>query len=103
MVEAEVLVADNQDPAPRYRLVSVISSEPDNGLGDGNTSNDIVVVDDTHVKLRAERSVFGSGRIYTLTYEVVDFCGNSAEAKAEVRVPHYKKRNGKRLCRLLSI
>ena len=49
-------------------LVSVTSNEPDNGLGDGDTANDIVIVDDLTVKLRAERSGTGNGRIYTLTW-----------------------------------
>jgi hypothetical protein len=37
-------------------LVSVASNEPDDGLGDGDTANDIVIVDDFTFKLRAERS-----------------------------------------------
>jgi thiol:disulfide interchange protein DsbD len=59
------------------------------GSGDGNTVNDIVTVDDLHVKLRAERSGNGSGRIYTMTYVATDACGNSSEtASTTVTVPH---------------
>ena len=76
-VTATVVVSDNFDPNPTVELVSVTSNEPDNGLGDGDTANDIVIVDDYHFKLRAERSGNGDGRIYTITYKVTDDCGNS--------------------------
>lgn len=67
--------------------LSVTSNEPDNGRGDGNTVDDIVIIDDYEFKLRAERSGLGTGRIYTITYEVTDNCGNTATASAEVSVP----------------
>lgn len=45
-VQATVNAADNFDPNPTVTLVSVTSNEPDNGEGDGNTVNDIVIIDD---------------------------------------------------------
>ena len=69
-------------------FVSVTSNEPDNGLGDGDTPDDIVIEDDFTFKLRAERSGTGDGRIYTITYEVTDACGNSTMATATVTVPY---------------
>ncbi len=69
-------------------LVSVTSSEPDNGLGDGDTANDIVINADGTVSLRAERSGTGSGRIYTITYKATDIAGNSTTASAISVVPH---------------
>ena len=69
-------------------LVSVTSNEPDNGDDDGNTVNDIVIVDDFAFNLRAERSGIGSGRFYTITYQVTDACGNSTVATATVTVPY---------------
>ncbi len=92
-VEVQVsvdLVEDNFDPNPLVTLVSVTSNEPDDGLGDGDTPVDIVIVDDFSFKLRAERSGTGEGRIYTITYQVTDACGNSTEATATVTVPHDK-------------
>jgi hypothetical protein len=68
-------------------LVSATSNEPDNGLGDGDTPNDIVVVDDLTVKLRAERSGTGTGRVYTLTWEATNACGATTTASATVTVP----------------
>jgi hypothetical protein len=80
------------DPAPKVELVSVTSNEPDNGLGDGDTSNDIsgatLGTDDRYVQVRAERAGGGSGRVYTFTYRVTDASGNSTEASATVTVPH---------------
>jgi predicted extracellular nuclease len=68
-------------------LASVTSNEPDNGLGDGDTANDIVIVDDFIFKLRAERSGNGTGRVYTITYQVTNTCGATATASATVTVP----------------
>jgi predicted extracellular nuclease len=85
-VTASVSVTD-ADPGATVELVSVTSNEPDNGEDDGNTINDIVIVDDFHFKLRAERSGVGTGRVYTITYLVTDACGNSTSASATVTVP----------------
>lgn len=86
-VVATVQAADNWDPNPTVSLVSVTSNEPDDGLGDGDTAEDIVIVDDYTFYLRAERSGTGQGRVYTITYEVTDACGNSTLASATVAVP----------------
>jgi predicted extracellular nuclease len=88
-VEATVDVFDASGETT-LTLVSVTSNEPDDGQGDGNTTNDIVIVDDYTFKLRAERSGSGDGRIYTITYRVTDACGNSTVATATVTVPHSK-------------
>ena len=40
-IRATVSATDECDPNPAVRLVSVTSSEPDNGPGDGNTTGDI--------------------------------------------------------------
>jgi hypothetical protein len=89
-VTATVVASDNVDPNPVVRLESITSNEPDNGLGDGDTANDIVIVDDFHFKLRAERSGKGEGRIYTITYKVTDACGNVTFATVTVSVPKSK-------------
>lgn len=69
-------------------LLSVASNEPDNGLGDGDKADDIVIIDDFTFNLRAERAGSGDGRIYTITYLVTNVCGNSTTVTATVTVPH---------------
>ncbi|MBK5266764.1 MAG: ExeM/NucH family extracellular endonuclease [Acidimicrobiia bacterium] len=86
-VEATIAVSDNFDTNPTIVLVSVTSNEPDNGEDDGDTVNDIVIVDDFHFQLRAERSGVGQGRTYTITYQVTDDCGNTAVSSVTVFVP----------------
>lgn len=88
-VEATVSAADDSDPAPQVTLESVTSNEPDNapGGGDGNTTSDVVIVDDDSFRLRAERDENGSGRVYTITYRATDACGNSTTESATVAVP----------------
>lgn len=71
------------------RIASVSSDEPENGPGDGNTLNDIVIAANCKsVKLRAERINNGNGRVYTITLKVTDAAGNVATATAKVTVPH---------------
>ena len=42
-VTISVAATDDTDPAPTAQIVSVTSNEPDDGLGDGDTSGDIVI------------------------------------------------------------
>jgi predicted extracellular nuclease len=86
-VSVTAIASDNFDPDPSVSLVGIMVNEPDNGEGDGNTSNDVVIVDDFTFQLRAERSGQGDGRTYKITYEVTDSCGNSAIDSTIVSVP----------------
>lgn len=76
-----------------YRIVSVTSNEPDNGLGDGDTANDIKITGAMTVDLRAERSGKGNGRTYTITVEAKDAAGNTSTKTVAVSVP--KNQSGK--------
>ncbi len=87
-VKVNVTASDAADPSPKIAFVSITSNEPDNGKGDGNTTPDIVIVDNFTFQLMAERSGMGSGRTYTITYKATDASGNSATASVVVEVPH---------------
>lgn len=82
-----VTIYDPSDPSPTLTFVSVTSNEPDDGLADGRTVNDIVIIDDFTFKLRAERAATGPGRVYTITYQVTNMFGDSVTASATVAVP----------------
>ena len=93
-IAATVDVTDICDPAPTFVLTSITSDEPDNGqgIGDGNTTNDIQDGDlgtpDLAFKLRAERAGRLDGRTYTVTYTAMDASGNMASDSATVFVRH---------------
>jgi hypothetical protein len=86
-VETTVDVTDNVDTGLSPVLVSVTSNEPDNGLGDGDMPDDIVILDDFTFQLRAERAGLGDGRVYTITYMATDSCGNTTYKSVTVTVP----------------
>ena len=90
-ITATVTASDPSGRAPVIRLVSITSSEPDNGLGDGDTANDIqgaaFGTDDRVFQLRAERKEHGPGRIYYITYSATGPSGIVATASAQVIVP----------------
>ncbi|WP_430816766.1 FlgD immunoglobulin-like domain containing protein [Carboxylicivirga sp. RSCT41] len=70
---------------------SVMSDEADNGNGDGNTENDVVIADDCRsVQLRKERSGGGNGRVYSICIGVSDESDNMATDTITVVVPHDK-------------
>ena len=91
-VNMDLVVMDSCDPDPTVTLISLISSEPDNGQGDGNTINDIQEADfgtdDRTFLLRAERMGGGSGRLYTATYNATDASGNATDGEVQILVPH---------------
>jgi sugar lactone lactonase YvrE len=76
-------------------IVKITSDELENGNGDGNTPDDIVIAPGCKsAQLRAEREGGGDGRVYTITFKVVDAAGNFATATATVTVPRSRGGNG---------
>jgi photosystem II stability/assembly factor-like uncharacterized protein len=72
-------------------VLTVTSSEPINGLGDGDTAPDWIVVSDHLVKLRAERSGKGKGRTYTVTTTCTDASGNVTTKTSTLFIPANQK------------
>jgi hypothetical protein len=65
----------------------VTSNEPVNGTEDGDTAPDWQIINKNLVKLRAERSGIGTGRIYTITVRCTDQYGNHTFKTVLVTVP----------------
>ena len=90
-VSATVAAADVCAGAVPVVLDAITSSEPDDALGDGDTSGDIsgaaLGTPDTTFALRAERRGSGPGRVYTVIYRATDQSGNADTGTAAVRVP----------------
>jgi hypothetical protein len=97
-IALDVRTADVCDRAPSLTLTSITMSdggettafEPAIGAaaGRGRTTNDIQVGADGTIRLRAERSGRGTGRIYSITYTATDASGRRSSATATVTVPH---------------
>jgi hypothetical protein len=85
-------VADNCDRAAAVSCaLGVVSSEPVDGLGDGDTAPDWKILDSHHVRLRPERAGSGTGRIYTISVTCGDSRGHSSTRAMDVVVPKSQK------------
>lgn len=82
-------VKDNTDPKPTVWL-DVKSSQADSGLGADDLPNDIQVVNNNLVKLRAE--LYSRHRVYTITVFAKDKDGNVSSRKVKVLVPKFRRR-----------
>jgi hypothetical protein len=87
MVPITIAVVASDNTGYTARIRSVASSEPDNGLGDGDTAGDIQITGDLTLNLRAERSGRGDGRVYTITVDVSDAYGHTVTRTCTVSVP----------------
>jgi hypothetical protein len=85
-------VSDNCDAAPTWAFDSCSSDQPDNGLGDGNTTDDCVLDEDAQgFCARSERAgQILEGRRYDLGIEATDACANVSDATeiGNIHVPH---------------
>ena len=69
-------------------IQKVTSDETEEGGGDGNTLNDIIIAADCKsFQVRAERRNSADGRVYTVTFQVTDSEGNVGTKTAEIHVP----------------
>ena len=70
--------------------ILIDSNEPESGLTGGDLFPDWEILDDRHIRLRAERAPNKSGRLYTVTIRAIDSVGNRAERYVRVTVPRNK-------------
>lgn len=72
------------------RIISIYSDEPEdvNGNGDGSSVDDIVIIDDSTFKVRAERQGASNGRVYGICFQVEDNNGNSTQTTFYLGTPH---------------
>lgn len=89
VVSATDNCSDVLDVNAAGRIISIDSDEPEIG-GDDNTADDIVIQGNGSFKLRAERQGKGNGRVYSVTFEIIDKAGNVTRTTAYVGVPHDK-------------
>jgi hypothetical protein len=96
-VKVTMSASDNcsANGAPTCRVVSITSNEPVNndGSADGNTEVDWEIPTNPEgaevwIKLRAERSGNGDGRVYTIHVECTDAAGNKSQSSTTVTVAH---------------
>ncbi len=90
-IRVTATATDNCSATPVCTITKVVSNEPENGLGDGDTAPDWKITGPLSVDLRAERSGTGNGRIYTITVTCTDDCGNSSAGTTKVTVPKSQK------------
>ncbi|MEM9458203.1 MAG: immunoglobulin-like domain-containing protein [Myxococcota bacterium] len=74
--------------ASAARIDAIYSDELENGIFDGDTEDDIVIVDDQNFLVRAERKSGGDGRVYGVEFTVTDGSGNSTSATCYIGVRH---------------
>jgi hypothetical protein len=86
-VTVAVSVTDDIDPLPLTRIIEVTSNEPELGIGSGDYAPDWEITGSLTLRLRAERSGAGSGRVYTIKVQSTDFFGNASVASTTVTVP----------------
>jgi hypothetical protein len=89
-IDVTAAVADVCDPGAGFVLVSIESSEPEQGLGHGDPPKDIQQAElgtpDTRFLLRAESFARDGRRTYTIQYAASDASGNVRTRILEVHV-----------------
>ncbi len=81
-------VSDADGDAVTLTVTGVTQDEPTEGLGDGDGCPDAEVGEGGKVRLRAERSGTGNGRVYVVSFTGSDGKGGRCTGSVRVGVPH---------------
>jgi hypothetical protein len=86
-------VTDPNGDAVTINVTGVTQDEPTNGLGDGDTgpADAVITANSAIVRLRAERSGTGNGRVYVVSFTATDPSGASCSGALRVTVQHDQK------------
>ena len=68
------------------KVASVVSNQPDDGTGDGDTAGEVSWTDGQFC-VRRERAATLGTRVYTATIEAIDSSGNASAQNVIVSVP----------------
>jgi hypothetical protein len=96
-ISIEANASDNSGSLPALS-VTVVSNEPENGLGDGDIDDDWTepVIDQINgiinLQIRSERSGSGNGRVYSVSITAKDNSNNTSTAVIDIIVPHDKRK-----------
>ena len=93
LVDVTVLYTVADQCSEGTQCVLSVTSNEDARRGAGRRVDhfappDWLVVDATHVRLRAEHGLFGRARVYTITITCTDSAGGQSSRQVQVRVPH---------------
>lgn len=83
---------DVVDDSPVVQIVSVTSSQPVNGTGDGDAAPDWEITGPMTVQLRSERAG-NDDRTYTIYVEATDASGNTSTRSVTVKVTQSRRRS----------
>ena len=86
-------VTDPNGDAVTINITGVTQDEPTNGLGDGDTgpADAVITASSATVRLRAERSGKGDGRVYVVSFTGTDPSGANCSGALRVTVQHDQK------------
>ena len=91
LVDLTVGYSTTNNCGPVTCSLGVVSNEPINGTGDSDSAPDWEIIDEHHLRLRAERAGNGSRRVYTITITCSDSSGRSTSKAVSVEVPRNQR------------
>ena len=91
-VQVEGVTDPDGDDLATISILSISQDEPVDGRGSGNTSPD-GQIEGQQALIRSERSGWGDGHVYSITYSALDGKGGSCTGVVQVCVPQNEKKD----------